>query len=76
MVVYVGGEYCPYCAAERWAMVMWLSRFGTFTNLHEIQSSSNDIDANTNTFTFYKSSYTSQYIDLSTNEIEDRAQQL
>jgi hypothetical protein len=75
MVVYVGGEYCPYCAAERWSMVMWLSRFGTFTNLHEIQSSSNDIDANTNTFTFHKSSYTSQYIDLSTNEIEDRAQQ-
>lgn len=75
MVVYVGAEYCPYCAAERWVMVMWLSRFGTFSNLHEIQSSSTDIDPNTDTFTFYKSSYTSQYIDLSTNEIEDRAQQ-
>ncbi|MFZ0920951.1 MAG: DUF929 family protein [Candidatus Dormiibacterota bacterium] len=75
MVVYVGAEYCPYCAAERWVMVMWLSRFGTFSNLHEIQSSSTDLDPNTDTFTFYKSSYTSQYIDLSTNEIEDRAQQ-
>ena len=30
LVVFVGAEYCPYCAAERWVMVMWLSRFGTF----------------------------------------------
>jgi hypothetical protein len=75
LVVYVGGEYCPFCAAERWSMVMWLSRFGTFKNLSEIQSSSTDTFPNTNTFTFYKSSYTSQYIDFSSNEIEDRNQQ-
>jgi len=24
------GSYCPYCAAQRWAMVVALSRFGTF----------------------------------------------
>ncbi|MHB8490084.1 MAG: DUF929 family protein [Candidatus Dormibacteria bacterium] len=75
MVVYVGAEYCPYCAAERWVMVMWLSRFGTFKNLSEIQSSSTDVFPNTDTLTFYKSSYTSQYIDFSSNEIEDRNQQ-
>ena len=28
-ILYVGAEYCPYCAAERWAMVVALSRFGT-----------------------------------------------
>ena len=27
---YVGGEFCPYCGAERWAMINALSRFGTF----------------------------------------------
>jgi hypothetical protein len=74
LVVYVGAEYCPYCAAERWTMVMWLSRFGTFKNLSEIQSSSTDIDPNTDTFTFYKSSYSSPYIDFSPNEVEDRNQ--
>ena len=75
MVVYVGAEYCPFCAAERWVMVMWLSRFGTFKNLSEIQSSSTDVDPNTATFTFHKASYSSPYIDFSANEIEDRNQQ-
>jgi hypothetical protein len=67
MVVFVGAEDC--------VMVMWLSRFGTFTNLHEIESSSTDVYADTNTFTFYKASYSSQYIDFSPNEIEDRNEQ-
>jgi hypothetical protein len=75
LVVYVGAEYCPYCAAERWVMVMWLSRFGTFKNLSEIQSSSTDVFPNTDTFTFHKSSYSSSYVDFSANEIEDRNQQ-
>jgi hypothetical protein len=74
-VVFMGAEFCPYCAAERWAMVMWLSRFGTFTNLHEIESSSTDLDADTHTFTFYQSKYTSQYIDFNSNEVEDRNSQ-
>src|ERR1700748_87338 len=29
-VVYMGGEFCPYCAAERWALTAALGRFGTF----------------------------------------------
>jgi hypothetical protein len=74
LVVFVGAEYCPYCAAERWVMVMWLSRFGTFKNLSEIQSSSTDVDANTDTFTFHKATYSSPYIDFSANELEDRNQ--
>ena len=28
-MLYMGAEYCPFCAAERWAMVMALSKFGT-----------------------------------------------
>lgn len=74
LVVFVGAEYCPYCAAERWSMVMWLSRFGTFHNLSEIQSSSTDVYPNTDTFTFYKSTYSSPYIDFSSNELQDRNQ--
>src|SRR5260370_29484940 len=29
--LYIGAEYCPFCAAQRWAMVVALSRFGTFS---------------------------------------------
>jgi thiol-disulfide isomerase/thioredoxin len=61
-VLYIGAEYCPYCAAERWAMVQALSRFGTFKNLGFIHSTSNDVYSNTSTLTFYKSSYTSKYL--------------
>ena len=32
-MLYIGAEYCPYCAAERWAMIVALSRFGTFSGL-------------------------------------------
>ena len=38
-VLYVGAEYCPYCAAQRWALAVALSRFGTFTGLETTHSS-------------------------------------
>jgi len=63
-ILYVGAEYCPYCAAERWAMVVALSRFGTFSNLKLIHSSGTDVYPNTATLSFYKSGYTSQYLDF------------
>jgi hypothetical protein len=61
-ILYMGAEYCPYCATERWAMVVGLSRFGTFSNLHTTHSSSSDVYPNTQTFSFHDSSFTSQYI--------------
>ncbi len=63
-IFYAGAEYCPYCAAERWAMVVALSRFGTFSKLDQTTSSASDVYPNTPTFTFYHSEYTSQYIDF------------
>lgn len=73
-VIYVGAEYCPYCAAERWSLTMALSRFGTFTGLKETSSSSTDIDPNTSSFTFVDSSYTSQWVDFTPVEEEDQNQ--
>jgi hypothetical protein len=67
-VLFVGSEYCPYCAAQRWAMVNSFSRFGTFSGLTTTHSSSSDVDANTPTLTFYGSTYTSKYIALTTVE--------
>jgi thiol-disulfide isomerase/thioredoxin len=73
-VFYYGAEYCPYCAAERWPLVIALSRFGTFSGLETTSSSSTDIYPNTPTFTFRHSSFTSQYIDFQSVETYDRNQ--
>ncbi len=61
-MLYIGAEYCPYCAFERWGMIVALSRFGSFSGLRTIHSSSTDIYPNTPTWTFYKSTYTSKYV--------------
>jgi len=73
-VFYYGAEYCPYCAAERWPLIIALSRFGTFSNLKTTSSSSTDIYPNTPTFTFHGATYASQYVDFVTVETQDRNQ--
>jgi hypothetical protein len=61
-VLYIGAEFCPFCATERWAVAVALSRFGTFSPLHGIHSSATDTPASIPTVTFYKSTYTSKYL--------------
>jgi hypothetical protein len=61
-VLFMGAEYCPYCAAERWPMVVSLSRFGTFSHLGATESATNDVFPGTKTFSFYGSSYSSPYL--------------
>lgn len=63
-ITYVGAEYCPYCAAERWAVAVALSRFGTFSHLSGTQSSGTDVYPDTQTLSFYGSSYSSPYVDF------------
>jgi thiol-disulfide isomerase/thioredoxin len=72
-VLYIGAEYCPFCAAERWAMIVALSKFGNFTGLEYMQSSSTDTYANTATFTFLNANYNSPYISFVSVEFEDRS---
>jgi hypothetical protein len=74
-VLYMGAEYCPFCAAQRWAMINALSRFGTFTGLTTSHSSSTDTDPNTPTWTFYKSTYKSNYINFTSVEETTNARQ-
>jgi len=71
-VFYLGAEYCPYCAAERWPMIIALSRFGTFSGLKTTSSSSSDVYANTPTFTFHGATYASDYVDFVSVETTDR----
>jgi hypothetical protein len=61
-VLFYGALYCPYCAANRWGLIVALSRFGTFSGLTTIHSSATDDPASVPTWSFYGSSYTSKYI--------------
>ena len=67
-MLYIGAEYCPYCAAERWGMIVALTRFGTFNGLATIRSAARNGAGtaepypNTATFTFVNASYTSKYL--------------
>jgi hypothetical protein len=61
-ILYVGAEYCPFCAAQRWATIAALGRFGTWSGLGNTESSSVDKYANTPTFTFLKAKFTSKYL--------------
>jgi hypothetical protein len=62
VVSYVGAEYCPYCAFQRWALLVALSKFGTFTNLnHEVLSSSSDTYPHLASWSFIGAKYTSKY---------------
>jgi hypothetical protein len=82
-MLYMGAEYCPYCAAERWAMIVALSRFGTFSGLSTVHSASvsgagnSEPFPNTPTFTFHNSTYTSKYLTFTPVEtqtnVPDRA---
>jgi hypothetical protein len=71
-VFYYGAEFCPFCAAERWPIIVALSRFGAFSGLKTTTSSSSDAYPNTPTFTFHNATYTSQYVDFVAVESADR----
>jgi hypothetical protein len=68
-ILFVGAEWCPFCAAERWAFAVALARFGTLTGLGEVKSSSTDSYPNTATITFHGATYTSTYLSLTAKEI-------
>jgi thiol-disulfide isomerase/thioredoxin len=60
-ILYVGAEWCPHCAAERWALYLALSKFGTFTPAPGRIHSANQ-DGNVPTLTFYGTTYSSPYL--------------
>lgn len=68
-VLYVGAEYCPYCAGERWAVVSALSRFGTFSQLGTTSSSGSDVFPNTATLSFHGATYTSSLLSFTGVEV-------
>jgi hypothetical protein len=69
LLLYVGANFCSYCAAERWAIVNALSRFGTFAHLGLTSSTTDDSFPATPSFSFHGSSYTSRFITLQAVEL-------
>ena len=75
-MLYMGAEYCPYCAAARWSMIVALSRFGTFTGLSTLHSAvrngagSAEPDPDTPTWTFVNAKYTSPYLTFTPVELQ------
>jgi hypothetical protein len=62
-IFYAGAAFCPYCAVSRWALVIALSEFGTFSNLGAVVSSaSNDIYPGLKSWSFAHSHYSSPYL--------------
>jgi len=71
-LLYVGAEFCPFCASERWALVQALSRFGAFANLSLTTSASGDVHPDTPTLSFHDATYTSDHIVFEGVEVAGR----
>jgi hypothetical protein len=68
VVFFYGAEFAPYAAAERWPVIVALSRFGKFGPVGLLLSSGSTVFAGTSTFTFSKTTYSSDWINLQTVE--------
>ncbi len=73
-LLYIGAEYCPFCAATRWGLILALMRFGNISGLKYMASSSTDVYPSTPTFTFVNATYSSQYINFQHVEIQNRTE--
>ncbi len=64
LVVWVGSNWCPYCASTRWPLVVALDRFGRFKNLKVAESGrrSNEPFPGSKTLSFYGATYSSSYL--------------
>jgi thiol-disulfide isomerase/thioredoxin len=75
-MLYMGAEYCPYCAAERWSMIVALNRFGTFSGLATVHSGIKNGAGeaepypSTPTWTFLNAKYTSKYLTFTSVEMQ------
>lgn len=71
-VLYIGAEFCPFCAAQRWSLLIAMARFGTFSGVGLTTSSGTDVFPNTPTLTFAHSAYQSDFLEFAAVEETDR----
>jgi uncharacterized protein DUF929 len=72
-IVFVSEESCPFCAAERWAVTVALSHFGTWSQLGITRSAATDVFPDTATLSFRTARYRSAELTLLTTELTDNA---
>jgi len=72
-IVFVSEESCPFCAAERWAVTVALSHFGTWAKLGITSSAAGDVYPNTATLSYRSAVYHSAELTLLTTELTDNA---
>jgi Domain of unknown function (DUF929) len=70
-ITFVGEESCPFCAAERWPLVVALSHFGTWSQLGTTTSSATDVYPSTATLSFRNATYHSSRLTVRTTELAD-----
>lgn len=71
--LYIGGQFCPFCAAERWSIVKALSNFGTWSGLGPDTSADEEAGfSKIPTYSFVGARYESQYISFAHKETADR----
>jgi hypothetical protein len=67
---FMGAEWCPFCASERWALVKATSQFGKWSGLRELLSrSGQDYFPALPTYDLTKATYTSKYLNLRHKEL-------
>ena len=72
-VLFVGAEHCPFCAAERWAIVRALQKFGQWSGLKQTMSAARDEPfLNLPTYDFTEATYTSSHIEFVSRELKNR----
>ncbi len=73
LVYFMGSGFCPFCAAERWAIIKALEQFGEWEGLIEDKSASHDEKyLNVPTFNLARAKYQSDTVEFAGKEIADR----
>ena len=73
LVFFMGAGFCPFCAAERWAIVGALARFGKWSGLADDKSAGHDEKyLNIPTVSFHRATYSSEYVEFVGRETSDR----
>jgi thiol-disulfide isomerase/thioredoxin len=72
-VFFMGAEYCPFCAAERWAVVRGLQKFGQWSGLKQTISAARDEPfLNLPTYDFTEATYASSHVEFVARELKNR----
>jgi thiol-disulfide isomerase/thioredoxin len=70
LVFFMGAEWCPFCASERWALVEATSRFGKWSGLSELNSRmGQDYFPSLPTYDLSRPTYTSDYLSVRHKEV-------